>query len=173
MTTTANPDAAPMEDTFVISRLLRAPRAMVWQAATERERLMQWFGPKGFTTPQCELDLRPGGHYHYCLRAANGFELWGKWVFREITAPERLVFLSSFSDPEGKVQPNPFSPVWPLEILSTLIFEEQEGGTLMTVRWTPWKASEAERLAFLAGVPSMNQGWSGTLDRFEEYLAGQ
>ena len=68
---------------FVISRTFDAPRDKVWKAWTERERLKQWFGPKGFTMPTCTLDLKPGGIFHYCLTTPQGQEIWGKWVFRE------------------------------------------------------------------------------------------
>ena len=60
---------------FVISRTFDAPRDLVWKAWTERERLMQWFGPKGFTMPIAKLDFRPGGMLHYCLRSADGKEM--------------------------------------------------------------------------------------------------
>src|SRR3990167_8452907 len=78
---------------FVISRTFDAPRDKVWKAWTERERLKQWFGPKGFTMPTCKLDLKPGGIFHYCLTTPQGQEIWGKWVFREIVAPERIVVM--------------------------------------------------------------------------------
>jgi uncharacterized protein YndB with AHSA1/START domain len=86
---------------FVITRLIAAPRERVWKAWTERKQLMQWFGPKGFTMPAAKLDLRPGGTFHYCLCAPNGEETWGKFVFREIAAPARLVLVNSFSDEDG------------------------------------------------------------------------
>ncbi|HEV2720221.1 MAG TPA: SRPBCC domain-containing protein, partial [Thermoanaerobaculia bacterium] len=75
--------AADVDETFVISRTFDAPRELVWKAWTETDRLMQWFGPKGFKMFQAKNDLRPGGTFLYALRGPDGMELWGKWVYRE------------------------------------------------------------------------------------------
>ena len=83
MTTTTTPNKTT-ERPFVISRTFDAPRKKVWQAWTERERLMQWFGPKGFTMPVAKVDFRPGGTCHSCLRSPEGHEMWGKFIYREI-----------------------------------------------------------------------------------------
>src|SRR5258706_14903907 len=79
---------APAAQEFVITRVFAAPRELVWKAWTERDRLMQWFGPKGFTMPTAKMDFRPGGVFHYCMRSAEGHEMWGTFVYREIVAPE-------------------------------------------------------------------------------------
>jgi len=86
---------------FVISRVLDAPRDLVWKCFTDPEHMRQWWGPKGFTVVASKMDLRVGGTYHYGLKAPNGAPMWGKFVFREIVPPERLDFISSFSDEEG------------------------------------------------------------------------
>jgi uncharacterized protein YndB with AHSA1/START domain len=156
---------------FVISRSFDAPRALVWQALTEVERMRQWFTPKGFTARVANMDLRPGGLYHYCLRAPDGRDMWGKAVYREITAPERLVWVNSFSDEHGGITRHPMSPSWPLEMLTTLTLVEQGGKTKLTVRWVPINPSEEERRTFDTGHDSMNQGWTGTLGQLAAYLA--
>jgi uncharacterized protein YndB with AHSA1/START domain len=48
------------------------------------ERLIRWWAPKGFTTPFCKIDLRPGGILHYCMRSSEGLDIWGIGVYREI-----------------------------------------------------------------------------------------
>jgi uncharacterized protein YndB with AHSA1/START domain len=97
--------------------------------------------------------------------------MWGKFVYREITPPQRLVFINSFSDEAGGLTRHPLSPAWPLQMLSTFTFEEQPGGkTKFTVRWTPHDASEEERRTFDAGHASMTQGWGGTLDQLADYV---
>jgi uncharacterized protein YndB with AHSA1/START domain len=155
---------------FEISRLYDAPRAKVWQAWTEPSRLKHWWGPRGFTVHTCKVDLRPGGTFHYGMKAPDGSDVWGKFVYREIKAPEKLVFVVSFSDPLGGVTRHPSSPDWPEYILSTVTFSEVSGKTKVSVSWTPHEASEAERKVFEAGRPSMTQGWGGTLDQLEAYL---
>ena len=156
---------------FAISRVFNAPRTRVWAAWTEKARLEQWFGPKGFTIPVCNLDLREGGSFHYCMRNTDGFEMWGKWLFREISAPERLVWIQSFSDAQAAVARSPFGGEWPLETLSTTTLTEAEGKTTLTVRQSPLNATDTEMQAFAAMRASMNQGWGGTFDKLVEFLA--
>jgi uncharacterized protein YndB with AHSA1/START domain len=158
-------------DEFVLTRDLDAPRELVWKAFTQPERLIHWWGPKGFTTHHATVDLRPGGHFRYGLRSPDGQDMWGRFVYREITPPERLVFIVSFTDEHGNIARHPWSPSWPLEILSTVIFAERAGRTTLTVRWVPHEASETERQTFAAGRDSIRQGWTGTLDQLAAYLA--
>jgi uncharacterized protein YndB with AHSA1/START domain len=82
-----------------------------------------------------------------------------------------MVFVSSFSDEAGGVTRHPMAPNWPLEMLSTFLFEEESGKTRFTVRWSPLNATEEERATFVAGHASMQQGWGGTLDKLAAYLA--
>jgi uncharacterized protein YndB with AHSA1/START domain len=157
---------------FVKSWVLNAPRDLVWKSFTEVERLKQWWGPKGFTVLTAKLDLRPGGTFHYAMKAPNGTVMWGKFAYREIAAPERLVFINSFSDEAGGVTRHPMAPNWPLEMRSVFSFEELPAGkTKFTLRWSPHNASEEERKAFDAGHVSMTQGWGGTMDQLAAYLA--
>lgn len=156
---------------FVITRDFDAPRERVWRAWTEREQLMQWFGPQGFTMPHARLDLRPGGIFHYGLRSPHGQEMWGKWTFHEIVAPERLVVVTSFSNAQGRITRHPMAPNWPLETISTTTFEEHDGKTTITIRWAPWNANELECKAFAEAHSGMRQGWGGTFEQLAAYLA--
>jgi uncharacterized protein YndB with AHSA1/START domain len=156
---------------LLITRVFDAPRDLVFRAWTEADRLARWFGPKGFTTFSTKVDLRPGGAFHYGMRSPDGREMWGKWTYREVVAPEKLVFTFSFSDEAGGVTRNPFTPVWPLEVLSTLTFAERDGRTMITMRNVPINPTEEERQAFQAGNESMQKGWAGTLDQLGAYLA--
>jgi uncharacterized protein YndB with AHSA1/START domain len=171
MTTKSNSVTESAVQEFVISRSFNVPRDRMWSAWTERERLMQWFGPKGFKMPAAKLDFRPGGMLHYCLESADGTEMWGKFVYREIVKPERLVFVNSFSDEDGNITRHPFSPTWPLEMLSTITFTEEKGRTTVTIYWVPLNPTESERKTFEGARDGMKQGWSGTFEQLAEYLA--
>ena len=156
---------------FVISRLFDAPRASVWKAWTDPGELKKWWGPRGFKVVSCKVDLRPGGTFLYGMTAPDGSAIWGKFTYREIAPPKKLVFIVSFSDPQGGVTRHPWSPGWPLQIMSTVEFEEQgPGKTRVTVSWLPHEASDAESKTFDEGRESMKQGWGGTLDQLAEYL---
>ena len=122
---------------FQISRVYDASRDKVWKAWTEAERLKHWWGPRGFKVHTCKVDLRPGGTFLYGMKAPNGFDMWGKFVYREIVPPEKLVFVVSFSDPNGGVTLHPGMQNWPRYLLSTVEFSEASGKTTVTVTWTP------------------------------------
>jgi uncharacterized protein YndB with AHSA1/START domain len=157
---------------FVISRVFDAPRDLVWKCLTEPERMKRWWGPKGFKVIASKMDLRVGGTYHYGLQAPDGSPMWGKFVYREIVPPERLDFISSFSDEKGGTTRHPGHASWPLEMHSTFTFEEPPGGkTKFTVSWVPRNATEEERKTFEAGRDSMRMGWTGTFEQLEAYLA--
>lgn len=157
---------------FVISRTFDAPRDLVWKAFTEPKRMAQWWGPKGFKVIALKTDLRPGGMCHYGLEAPNGSPMWGRFIYREIVAPERIVLVNSFSDEKGGLARHPGHISWPLEMLSTFSFEEEKGGkTRFTIRWAPYNATEEECRTFDEGRSSMTQGWGGTLEQLEAYLA--
>jgi uncharacterized protein YndB with AHSA1/START domain len=156
---------------FIISRTVNAPRELVWDAYTKPEHLKRWFGPKGFTMPTCNMDFRPGGIFHYCMRSADGQEMWGKWTFHEIVRPEKLVTTTSFSDASGGVARHPMAPTWPLETMGTTTFTELDGKTTIRLEWTTVNATETEQKAFDASHASMNMGWSGTFEQLEAFLA--
>jgi uncharacterized protein YndB with AHSA1/START domain len=166
------PNLAKQQFEFVIKRIFNAPRERVWRAWTEAEHLGKWWGPAGFDIISVKLDLRPGGTFHYCLRSPEGQDMWGKFIFREIVPQERLGFVVSFSDAEGRLARHPMSPDWPLTILSTVKFVDAGAGkTAITVTWVAYEATEAERKTFEDGAESMRQGWTGTFDRLDDYLA--
>lgn len=165
------PDQSASND-FVISRVFDAPRDLLWRCFTEVERMKQWWGPKGVRIVKAAMDLRIGGIYHYAMQPPGGDVMWGRFVYREIAPPVRIVFINSFSDDAGGLTRHPLAPDWPLQLLSTFTFDEEPGGkTRFTVRWQPYEATEKERAVFDAGHGSMTMGWSGTMDQLEAYLA--
>ena len=159
-----------MSEEFVITRVFDAPRDLVFKAHTDCEHLKHWWGPKGFTVRVCKLDLRPGGAFHYCLTSPKGEDMWGRFVYREIVAPERLVYVMSFSDEGGNITRHSFAASWPLEMLNTQTFTEKGGKTTLTLRATALNASPEERAAFVAGMRGMEQGFGGTYDQLARYL---
>ncbi|HKZ97779.1 MAG TPA: SRPBCC domain-containing protein [Hyphomicrobiaceae bacterium] len=174
MTTRNSPTVEPAEREFVISRVFDAPRELVWKAWTEAPRLAQWWGPKGCTIRVVKLDVRPGGMFHYAMQFKPGHDMWGRFIYREIAAPERLVYVSSFSDAKGGITRAPFpkiSETWPREVLNTLILSEQGGKTTLTLRGSPINATEEEFKTFAGMFASMRQGFSGTFDQLAAYLA--
>ena len=161
----------PAEGPVIFSRSFDAPRELVFKAWTEADRLMQWWGPKGFTMRAAKVDLRPGGVFHYAMTGPNDMEMWGKFVYREIDTPRRLSFVTSFSDAEGGTVRAPMSGTWPLEVLSTLTFTEQDGKTTITGQAMAINVNDEEQQAFDQGITSLQAGFKGTLDQLDAYLA--
>jgi uncharacterized protein YndB with AHSA1/START domain len=156
---------------FVITRSFDAPRELVWQCFIEPERMKEWWGPKGSVIVASKMDLRVGGTYLGAMRAGDGPVMWAKFVYREIAEPERLVWVHSFSDEAGGLTRHPMSPTWPLEMLTTVTFEEvAPGKTKLTLRWAPLNATAEEQKTFDAARDGMSGGWAGTFERLEAYL---
>jgi uncharacterized protein YndB with AHSA1/START domain len=145
---------------LVITRVFDAPRAVVFRAWTDPRQLAQWWGPKGFSNPVCEIDARPGGAIRIDMTAPDGtvFPMGGR--VREVDPPARLVFTSSaFEDARG----NPL-----LENLNAVAFEDLGGKTRITLTVHVLKSSPEVAQA-LAG---MEQGWNESLDRLAELAKG-
>jgi uncharacterized protein YndB with AHSA1/START domain len=157
---------------FVISRTFDAPRELMWKVWTDAEHLLHWFGPKGMPMFHSKNDLRRDGTFHYGLRMpGNAGEMWARWTYREIVPPQRLVFVSSFSDPDANLKPAPFADEWPLEMLTTVTLDETDGKTTVTIESTALTATDVGRETFAKNHASMTGGWTGTFEQLESYLA--
>lgn len=166
-----NEPVTPDNFVFYIERTLDAPREKVWKAWTNEDQLALWFGPKGCPIGYGKLDFRVGGSYLYRMDLPNGDKWWGKWTFREIVAPEKLVMISGFSNENAEITRHPLAPGWPLEMHSIVTFTEKNGKTTVAVEWTAHNASAIERKTFFDGRDSMQKGWGGTFEQLEAYLA--
>ena len=160
----------PHHRDFIITRTLDAPRELVFDAWSNPNHLRRWWGPKGCTVGFCNMDLRPGGQLLYSLRMPDGQEMWGKFVYREILPPDRLVFVNSFSDPQGNVTRAPFNSKWPLEILNTLTLGEQFNLTTLSLIGQPLNPTAEELELFESMLNSLHESFSGTFDQLQKYL---
>lgn len=148
------PSAVARPD-LVLTRVLDAPPRLVFQAWTDPRRLAQWWGPKGFTNPVCEVDPRPDGAIRILMTAPDGTEYPMDGVFREIVEPTRLSFTcKAHVDDSGLPS---------LEVLNMVTFEEVDGKTLLTLTARVIHAGPGAAQA----VAGMEQGWSESLDRLE------
>ncbi len=157
--------SATNDHELVIERFFAAPRERLWQAWTNPEQLKRWWGPKDFTAPYAEIDLRVGGKYLYCMRAPEGREFWSGGVYRAIVPLEKIVVTDSFTDEKGQVVPASdygMSGDWPLELLVTVTFEEQDGKTKMTLRHLGIPAGE--------NLEGAREGWNQSFDKLAETL---
>jgi uncharacterized protein YndB with AHSA1/START domain len=153
-------EATPVESSkwdLVMTRVFDAPRALVFKVWTDARHMAQWWGPKGFTNPVCELDVRAGGAIRIHMRAPDGMVYPMTGEFREIVEPERLVFVSSALDGKGNSM---------FDVLSTVTFTEQGGKTVLTLQLRVIRTT-AQAPQYLKG---MEMGWKMSLDRLSEHL---
>lgn len=162
---------APTE--FVITRSFAARRERLWSAWTDPAQMAQWLGPKGTTGTTLAADLRPGGLLHWRMDGADGSAMFGRAVYREVSEPERLVYVQSFSDEAGDIARAPFfGGRWPLEMLTIVTFEEEGDRTRVTLTWSPLGAEADEQANFVSNIPSMHGGWGNSFDQLDALLAG-
>jgi uncharacterized protein YndB with AHSA1/START domain len=144
----------PSDKELVATRVVDAPRDVVWDAWTNPRHVPQWMtGPEGMTMPVCEIDLRPGGAWHFVWRLPDGSNMEMRGVYREIARPARLVQTESWG---GN---------WP-ETLNTLVLTEENGKTTM-VCTVLYQSKEARERAIGTG---MKEGWSQSYDKLDRYL---
>ena len=145
----------PSDTEIVMERVVAAPRRLVWEAFTNPAHVQQWMlGPEGWTMPVCEVDLRPGGAWHFEWRNADGREMAMNGVFKEIEAPERLVQTEAWGDE------------WP-ETLNTIVLTEENGRTRITTT-VVYPSRDARDAAIATG---MADGADRSYDLLDELLA--
>ncbi|MFH5184142.1 SRPBCC domain-containing protein [Paenibacillus sp. TAB 01] len=154
-------------EVLILERVFHAPCELVFKAFSEAEHLKHWWGPRGWTLTVCNIDFRPGGTWHYCMKCVDekqgdfyGYESWGKAIYDEIIEAEKIVYVDYFSDAEGTEAPGmPSSRI-------TLIFEEQDGVTKLINR-AEYASADALKAVLDMG---MEQGITETWDRLSEHL---
>ncbi|MEX0968197.1 MAG: SRPBCC domain-containing protein [Bacteroidia bacterium] len=155
---------------FIITRTFDAPREEVYKAWTEKEQMAKWWGPSGFKIDIKEMEVKPGGKFHYKMENEDGDAMWGRFAYRSILAPERIVFINSFSEENGGITRAPFDENWPLEMLNILRLEEENGKTKMTLQGAAVNATREERNTYEEGFENMQEGFRGTFDKLDAHL---
>ena len=145
----------PTDREIAMTRIFDAPRRLVFDVWTNPQYVPQWLlGPEGWTMPVCEIDLRPGGTWHFVWRRSDGTEMSMRGVYREIAPPDRLVSTESWGGD------------WP-ETLNTLTLSEQNGKTTATTTIL-YPSKEARDAALKTG---MKDGVIVSFDRLADLLA--
>ena len=136
-----------------MKRVVDAPRSAVWRACAEPDEIAKWWGPRGFTVPSVEMDLRVGGSYRIAMQPPEGdlFHLSGE--FREIEPSSRLVYTFNWEPPDPEDR----------ETVVTITLRDLGESTEVLLQQGTF-ATEA-RLAL------HEDGWTDTLARLEELIA--
>ncbi len=142
---------------LVITKLLNAPRELVWEAWTNPKHVVNWWGPDGFTNTIHEMTVKPGGVWRFMMHGPNGMDFPNKIIFNEVVKPEHLTYTHSSEDEND---PNVFH--------TTVTFENQNGKTLLTMRAIFATAEERNRVVNEYGAA---EGGIQTINKLEQYLS--
>lgn len=146
------PTEGPSGSELTLTRLLDAPREIVFEVWTRPEHLCEWWGPAGFSLPGCELDFRVGGAFCYHMRNPAGGDHWLRGVFQDIVEPERIAFTFAWGDAARATGP---------VTLVTVTFQVEAGKTRVTLHQTGLESESAAR--------AHDSGWSSQLDRLAAF----
>jgi uncharacterized protein YndB with AHSA1/START domain len=152
MVTRSSETKTASDQELVITRVFDAPRELVFKAWTEPERVMQWLGPKDFTSIEFRMDNRPGGKWQGRMRGPDGTEYSNHGTVRSFVEPEQIAFSFAWSENPGD------------ENEITITFAEVDGKTEMTFRQGPFPTMESR--------DGHSGGWNQSFDKLAEYLGG-
>jgi len=136
---------------MVITRLLDAPRELVWEVFTKPEHIKHWWGPNGFTNTIDKMEVKPGGAWEFVMHGPDGKDYKNKSIYKEIVKPERIVF--------EHIGPN---------FTATITFKEEGNKTFIT-----WQNvfETAEQLDWAIKTVKADEGLKQNIDRLAAYLA--
>jgi uncharacterized protein YndB with AHSA1/START domain len=147
------------EREIVISRVFAAPRELVWDAMTDPQQVVKWWGPRGFTTTIEEMNVRPGGVWKHVMHGPDGTDYPNRSIFTEVVKPERIVYTHGGSKKGGPAVQ--FVATWTFDVV-------EDGKTRLTVRQVYPSAEMRDTIARVYGAV---EGGRQTLARLSEHLA--
>lgn len=162
------------EKKFVINRSFDAPLEKVFDMWTKPEHISKWLPPTGMDMKYIKADIRPGGQAHYAMFPVGDESkaMYGRADYIDIVRPNLLTYTQIFTDEKGNLSRHPMAPTWPATMHTTVNFtDEGDHKTRVTVTWrVHGQATPIEMETFLKSRGGMTQGWTGSFDKFEDYL---
>ena len=159
MTTKNNEPESTTDREIVITRVFDAPRELVWDAMTDPEKVVHWWGPRGFSTTIEQMDVRPGGEWKHVMHGPDGTNYPNHSIFQEVVKPERLVYFHSGHREGGSSVSKVFT--WTFETL-------EAGRTRVTIHMVFASTEERDRVVKEFGAI---EGGKQTLERLAEFLS--
>jgi uncharacterized protein YndB with AHSA1/START domain len=148
---------------IVVSRDFDAPLKLLWSAWTQPEHFKQWYGPKGFIVPTCEIELEVGGRHLWSMQSPDGNKMYYTGTYKEIVPMERLVYSDGMSDAEGNLM-DPAAMGMPegspTTMDVTVTFAHKDGKTTVTV----------SHMGFGEGGEGAATGWEQAFDKLSDKL---
>ena len=151
------------QKTIAIERTFNLPISTVWKAWSEPESFKKWWGPEGYTCPDCTIDFEVGGKYLANMKAPDGKDNWSTGTYKEIVPQKKIVYSDSFADSKGnKVPGSEYGmPEMPMETMVTVEFEEKGNETVMTLHHAGMPVSM---------VDDCTKGWQSCFDKMESNI---
>jgi uncharacterized protein YndB with AHSA1/START domain len=143
---------------MVGTRLLDAPRQLVWSVWTDPKHLSQWWGPNGFRTTTSAFEFKAGGVWRFVMHGPNGRDYQNRITFDEIVKPERIAYHHGGDD-----------DVEPVQFRTVVTFDDLGAKTRVTLRGVFPSAEERKRVIWEYGA---DKGLVQTLARLDEYVSG-
>ena len=147
-------------DQIEVSRTFDAALETLWKAWTEPGQFIKWYGPKGFTAPTCEIDLREGGLHLWSMQSPDGRQTYFTGNYKEVKPMERLVYTDSMSDDKGTVMSAEMMGMpagMPVTMDVTVTFSHANGKTTVTV-------------SHVGQGDGAGKGWEQAFDKLEKVL---
>jgi len=160
------------KEKFVITRSFDAPQDLMFEVWTNPKHLSQWLPPTGFEMQFLRVDIKPGGNAFFVM-TGNDLKMYGRTEYLKIEKPNQVVYTQQFCDENEKVARHPMAPTWPETMLVTVDFAaEGPKQTRVTVTWEAYGPTTPEELeTFIKSKGGMTQGWTGSFDKLDSYLA--
>lgn len=155
---------------FVVSRVFKAPRKLMWDLYSLPEHQLPVLGPAGDPGLYSNMDFRVGGTHHYAM-SGGGAQMWGLQRYLEIVPMEKIVLVQAFSDQDRGITRHPMAPTWPVEMHSTLQLEDTpDGQCKVTVTWVPHTRDPDSDATFDAARQNMEGGFGHLFGVIDQYL---
>jgi uncharacterized protein YndB with AHSA1/START domain len=160
------------KEKFFINRSFDVPIDVMYEMWTDPAHFQKWLPPTGFEMKFIRADIKPGGTAFYVMTGPN-VKMHGNVFYEAFEKPHTIRYRQQFADEHGKVSRHPLAPMWPETMLTTVMLsEEGPERTRVTIEWEPIdKVSPEELDTFIKGRSGMTQGWTGSFDKLEDYVA--
>lgn len=163
------------KEQFVINRSFDVPLELMFEMWTNPERIAQWLAPTGFTMEFLQSKSPAEGSTFYFMTNGNGVDFYGKKRILEMRKPDRVVYTQQFCDKDENISRHPLAPTWPETMLTAVeLSAEGQNRTRVTVTWEVYGVATKEELeTFILSRAGMNQGWTGSFNKLDDYLANR
>ena len=149
-----------------MKRTFQSTVETVWSAFTDADILRRWWSPEGMECSHASVDLNRDGLFHYCFKAENGSEYWGRGVYQAISAPVYLAYIDTFSDAAGNAVAPSHYGIPGDDILPSLVEFEFTAGEGVTMMEAIMDNHYDEKL-----TEQFTQGWNSMFDKLASLLS--